>query len=78
VATVQDSLLKAAQHQDRTHIAPFCCAALCWPRHPQGVIAMLWQMFVPEGHFQFDTLPMEYQHPRKVWGNCSSAEQRTR
>jgi hypothetical protein len=36
----------------------------------QGVMAMLWQMFVPEGHYRFDTLPIDYHHPRKVWGKC--------
>jgi hypothetical protein len=36
----------------------------------QGIMAMLWQMFVPEGHYQFDTLPIDYHHPRKVWGQC--------
>jgi len=36
----------------------------------QGVMAMVWQMFVPEGHFQFNTLPLDYMHPRKVWGEC--------
>lgn len=40
----------------------------------QGVIAMLWQMFVPDGHFQFDTLPIDYHHPRKTWGKCENAQ----
>jgi hypothetical protein len=37
----------------------------------QGVIAMLWQIFVPEGNFEFDTLPVDYHHPRKTWGTCA-------
>lgn len=36
----------------------------------QGVMAMLWQIFVPQGHFQFDDLPLDYIHPRKTWGTC--------
>lgn len=40
----------------------------------QGVMALLWQMFVPEGHFQFDTLPVDYHHPRKAWGTCTDAD----
>lgn len=37
----------------------------------QGVIALVWQMFVPERHFLLDALPFEYVHPRKVWGTCN-------
>jgi hypothetical protein len=37
----------------------------------QGVMAMLWQMFVPKGKFQFDDLPIDYHHPRKTWGTCA-------
>lgn len=37
----------------------------------QGVIAMMWQMFVPEQHYNLDSLPIDYFHPRKRWGNCT-------
>jgi hypothetical protein len=36
----------------------------------QGVLAMVWQMFVPSGHYQVDNLPIDYHHPRKTWGQC--------
>jgi hypothetical protein len=37
----------------------------------QGVMAMVWQIFVPEGRFEVDNLPFEYEHPRLDWGTCS-------
>jgi hypothetical protein len=36
----------------------------------QGVMGMMWQLFVPEGHFQFGAMPIAYQHPH-AWGACS-------
>lgn len=36
----------------------------------QGVIAMVWHIFVPAEHYQFEGLFKDYQHPRTQWGTC--------
>lgn len=36
----------------------------------QGVMGMVWQMFVPDGRFQFGGLPLDYEHPHKFEAEC--------
>lgn len=42
----------------------------------QAVIAMVWQLFVPEKHFRFNSLPFAYQHPN-YWEGCEGGKNKS-